>query len=139
VTDFAEVPTLKPEQAFWQALATVGIPSVLVFGGIFYFFGIGADEWFVYVVFSGVPIVLLLPLVYRRYRKGPPPPLTSKQHKIRAIIFGCVATFYLVALAVRPDSRREISTWVFMGGWSMMATNHFLLARKSEQTPSPQA
>lgn len=63
---------MNPRRAFWEAVATVCIPTLLIWGVLLYFIRTNArsDEWPLYVVFIVLPLPLIFP-VYKRYLRGP--------------------------------------------------------------------
>ena len=78
-----------------EAIATVCIPSALIWGIIFCFFPAEArtDLWPVFLILFAIPLPLIF-LVYHRYRNGPsygPTLKSSKYHFWTAAAFAALA------------------------------------------------
>src|SRR6476646_11500252 len=67
--DREEIIVMTSQNAFWQSLVTVGVPSILILGTSLYVIGFRGDEWTIYAAFFLLPVILLTPLVYRNYKK----------------------------------------------------------------------
>jgi hypothetical protein len=105
------MPEMPAEKAFWHATFTVGIAALIVAGFLLYLVGPHAEEWPAFVVVILVPAILLFPLVYHRYQRGPQPQPTPRQHRKSAILFG----------------------WVSAAAWLAIALDHLRRARQSKQ------
>src|SRR5438045_8357438 len=93
--ELEDLPGLPTKRALWEALATVVIPSLLISSLLLYWVGFRVEEWLVYVIVFFVPVVLLLPIVFIRYRNGVERrKLTRRQHIIRAIVCGSMAVCF---------------------------------------------
>jgi uncharacterized membrane protein YhaH (DUF805 family) len=88
---------MTSRKAFWLTLATVGIPSVLIWGFLLYKVGPQVDEFPLYLLFILLPALFLAPLVHRRYMNGPvQKTLTRDAYLRQAIVTGCLAVIYTV-------------------------------------------
>ncbi len=63
---------MTPKRAFWEAVGTVAVPSLLIWVTVFYFFKAQStsDEWLLWAFLVVLPLPLVIPL-YHRYLKGP--------------------------------------------------------------------
>ncbi len=130
------LPGLPPKRAFWEALATVGIPSLLISSVLLYWVGFRVEEWLVYVIVFFVPVVLLLPVVFIRYFNGVEPrKLSWRQHAIRAIVCGSMAVcFASISFWEWHDGMRIRPTWPIIAlSWLVIAADHLRQARKAEK------
>jgi peptidoglycan/LPS O-acetylase OafA/YrhL len=128
------MPEMPAEKAFWHATFTVGIAALIVAGFLLYLVGPHAEEWPAFVVVILVPAILLFPLVYHRYQRGPQPQPTPRQHRKSAILFGCVATVYIFAtIAEHKTGWRSRLGWVSAAAWLAIALDHLRRARQSKQ------
>jgi len=137
--DLDDLPGLPPKRAFWEALATVGIPSLLISSVVLYWVGFRADEWLIYAVVFFVPVVLLLPVVFIRYLNGVKPrKLTQRQHIIRTIVCGSMAACFAgISFWEWHDGMRMRPTWPIMAlAWLVIAADHLRNARKAEDAVS---
>src|SRR5258708_13260011 len=90
---------MTKRRAFWEALATVGIPTLLVWGGLGYFFRVrlGVDGLLGISFFSLLPLLLFFP-IYGRYKKGLPPggrERTPKYYFVSGVAFILMAAAYV--------------------------------------------
>jgi hypothetical protein len=61
--------TMTPKRALWEALATVCVPSVVIWGTLLHFARAQPDEWPIYLILFALPLPLIFP-IYNRYRTG---------------------------------------------------------------------
>src|SRR5690348_2455176 len=80
------------ERAFWEAVATVAIPSLIIWGALLYVIRANAvaDEWPLYVIFMALPLPLVFP-IYKRYLRGP----SVKVEKPGTLYIGAAASAVL--------------------------------------------
>ena len=60
---------MTPRRAFWEAVSTVAIASLFVWGILLYRVKPHLDEWPLYLLFFALPLFLVVPIYYR-YRDG---------------------------------------------------------------------
>ena len=60
---------MTPKRAFWEALGTVAVPSLVIWGSL-QRTQATSDERFVYLFLAALPLPLAIPL-YHRYMRGP--------------------------------------------------------------------
>ncbi|HLJ90283.1 MAG TPA: hypothetical protein VKZ53_25965 [Candidatus Angelobacter sp.] len=65
--------TMTEKKAFWQALAVVGIPNLVIWGALLYFLRavLPLNGWPLYLIFIALPFPLVF-LLYKRYRREVP-------------------------------------------------------------------
>jgi TRAP-type uncharacterized transport system fused permease subunit len=83
------------ERALWEAVATVAIPSIVVWSVLLYVIrdNATADEWPLYAIFMALPLPLIFP-IYKRYLRGP----SARVEKPRTL-FIAAAAFAVLGLA----------------------------------------
>lgn len=108
---------MTKERALWEAVATVAIPSLIIWGVLLYLVSANAtsDEWPLYLIFVVLPFPLIFP-IYRRYLRGP----SAKPERPRTLFIWAVASAVLgsayVALAFfRPRDRYDLLSHLVMG------------------------
>ena len=76
------------ERALWEAVATVAVPSLIIWGVLLYFVRTNATaaEWPLYLIFVALPLPLIFP-IYKRYLRGP----TAKAEKPRTLFIAAAA------------------------------------------------
>jgi hypothetical protein len=130
-------PGMDEKKAFRHALMTVGVAVLLVGGVVFYLTGWQSELWMVQLLVILVPALLLVPLVYRKYANGPPPPLTPQQHRTRAVLLGLLCSASVVVIFIDHRSGwGRVSQFCYSGALLVMALNHLRACRK-ERAPSP--
>lgn len=87
---------MTPTRAFWEACATVCIPSLVIWGFALFFVPPIArgDEWLLWTVFFLLPFPLMYP-IYKRYLKG-----TSRAETLRTRRYHLTAAFFYAALSI---------------------------------------
>src|SRR5690349_8643129 len=76
-------------RALWHALATVGAGVAIVCLFAVFFLKSDTEAWLIFLVIVLVPALLLLPVVYHNYMKGPKRRrFTRRQNLAFAIMFG---------------------------------------------------
>src|SRR4051812_8686834 len=90
--------TMTPNRAFWEAVATVCIPILVVWGGLLYLLRTNArpDEWPLYVIFIALPLPLIFP-IYKRYLRGPSTgrERSPKTHFVAGIASAALGSSYI--------------------------------------------
>jgi len=120
---------MTPRRAFWEALATVGIPSLLIWGAILYSIRTNAnpDEWPLYLIFVGVPLLLFFP-IYKRYKKGVRYGVESRTrgyHLKCAILYAALSVvFAVLALRVHRNRWDLIIDLMLAAGWLLTSADH---------------
>ena len=136
---------MTPDKALWHALMTVGLGVLLVAGFVLYvgsrsaFWPAFVDLWPVLAIIFLVTALILLPFVYRKYRNGPPPPLTRRQHLERAAFLGVLACVYTLLIVFDNEPARHLVwKWLIAGGWLVSGLDHLRRAyKRKEESPSP--
>ncbi len=129
---------MTEQKAFWHALMTVGLAALLVIGFLLYLLPSHLDFGPAVIVTVLVIPLILLPMVYRKYVNGPPPPLTRQQHLKRAVVWGLLGCAYVVSIFV--DHRTGwglVWKWSYSGSFLLTALDHLRRAYKKEANPSP--
>lgn len=100
---------MNPKQALGQASLTVGLP-ILVLGGLFlYLFRpAGGEEWSVYVAVLLFPFLLLLPLIYRNYRRGAQP-ASAKRQWVAGVFFVLSGAAYAIDAFLTPGDKWRLT------------------------------
>jgi hypothetical protein len=107
---------MNPKQALRDALLAVALPTLVLSSGLWYWIGT-AEELPFYIGFFVVPTVLLLPLVYRKYRRGPHPP-SAKQQGLAGVLFVITGAGYAVdAFLTHGDKWRILLRFSIALGW----------------------
>jgi hypothetical protein len=117
---------MTESKAFWHAVATVGSALLIVCAPALYFLRSDLEVWLIFLLFMLVPALLLLPLIYHNYMKGPSRRRFSRrQHLVFAILFGALAIAYL-GTKIHHSTRgwEAVSTWAIGGGWLLIAIDH---------------
>jgi hypothetical protein len=129
---------MSPRRAFWEAVATVCIPTLAIWGVLFYVVRTSArsDEWPLHVIFIALPLPLIFP-IYRRYLRGPSVRNdgSPKTNFIAAIASAALGSSYVVStLLHHRDSSGLVLKLVIGIGWLLIAGEKFrrgIRARKS--------
>ena|SRR5258708_35033720 len=126
---------MTKRRAFWEALATVGIPTLLVWGGLGYFFRVrlGVDGLLGISFFSLLPLLLFFP-IYGRYKKGLPPggrERTPKYYFVSGVAFILLAAAYVaLALSHNRDSLELASRVALALAWFAVGIDYLRRAKK---------
>jgi len=105
------------ERALWEAVATVAVPSLIIWGVLLYFVRTSAtsDEWPLYLIFVALPLPLIFP-IYKRYLRGP----TARVEKPRPLFIAAAASAvlgsaYVVSAFFHPRDRYDLLSHLVMG------------------------
>jgi len=85
-----------------------------------------------------ITALLLVPLIYRKYVNGPPPPLTRGQYLKRAAFFGVFGCLYMTGVFMDHDTGWNLF-WqcVTLVIWWMDGAKYLWLAyKRKEEYPS---
>jgi hypothetical protein len=129
---------MSPRRAFWEAVATVCIPTLAIWGVLLYVVRTNArsDEWPLYVIFVALPLPLIFP-IYRRYLRGPivRNEGSPKTNFIAAIASAALGSSYLVSTLLHHRGSSGLVFKLVIGiGWLLIAGEKFrrgIRARKS--------
>jgi len=134
---------MTPHKAFWHALLTVGL-GVLLVASLLLYLGEhselkGHNElWPVLAFVFLVTAIILVPVVYRRYMKGPRPLLTPQQHRAQAAWQAVAAIVYFGIHWAQPgENRMSKWAWMIVGIWLASALNHLRQAYEKAGKSSP--
>jgi hypothetical protein len=123
-------------KAFWLTLATVGIPSVLIWGILLHFIGFGLNEWPAYALLILISALLLSPFVYRSYRdRATAKKLTRDDYLRRAIVSGASTVVFLVLGFMHAQYRQgSAKNWMMPALWFLATFYNLHRASKAEKT-----
>jgi uncharacterized membrane protein HdeD (DUF308 family) len=132
---------LPPEEAFWKALAFVGITSLAVWSAIWIFVGLRAGfqgkEWVVGLIPFLLTVLLLTPAVYYNYLRGPQARKRSRGVSIfLGICYVCMSAGRIVDVLQRRTHRDLWVEIVFTFANLLLAAFFFYRAFKSNDTVS---
>ena len=105
------------EHALWEAIATVAVPSLIIWGVLLYLVRANStsEEWPLYLIFVALPLPLIFP-IYKRYLRGP----SVKAEKPRTLFIWATASALLGSANVasaffRPRDRYDLLSHLVMG------------------------
>jgi hypothetical protein len=133
---------MTPRRAFWEALATVGIPSFVIWGTTLYSIRTNAnpDEWPLYLIFVGLPLLLFFP-IYKRYKKGVRYVVDSRTrgyHVKCATLYAALSVLYaVIALRVHRNGWDLVIYLTFAAAWLLTSADHIRRAAKSRANLPP--
>jgi hypothetical protein len=117
---------MNRERAFWEAVATVAIPSLIIWGVLFYFIRANStpDEWPLYIIFVALPLPLIFP-IYKRYLRGPIERVESPRSLfVAAVVCIALGLSYLVFTALRHrDNADLVFHLVLVAGWLLIGAD----------------
>jgi hypothetical protein len=133
---------MTPTSAFLEAVATVCIPTLVVWGLLLYSVRTNArpDEWPVYLIFFALPLPLIFP-IYRRYLRSPVvgQELRPRTYFVRAAATAVVGSAYIVSTLLRHMETPDLVIKFFMGtGWLLVAGDNLRRAMRSKKTLAAQ-
>ena len=108
---------MTQERAFWEAVATVSIPSLIIWGVLLYVVRANAtaDEWPLYVIFIALPLPLIFP-IYKRYLRGPVAKLENPRTLfVWAAISAALGSAYVVSTLLRRRDNSDLVIHLVMG------------------------
>jgi hypothetical protein len=120
---------MSPSRAFWEAVATVCIPTLVIWGVLLYVIRTNArsDEWPLYMIFIALPLPLIFP-VYRRYlqRPGARNDGSPKANFIAAIASTVLGLSYVVSTLLHHRDNSDLVIKLVMGvSWLLIAGVRF--------------
>ena len=123
------IPVMTRERALWEAIATVAIPTLLIWGVLLYVVRGNArsDEWPLYVIFLALPLPLIFP-IYKRYLRGPHATKlrTPRYHFLSATATGALGLAYVVFTWLHHRDNSDLVIHVIFGiGWFLIGVRHF--------------
>jgi phosphoglycerol transferase MdoB-like AlkP superfamily enzyme len=129
---------MTDRKAFMQALMTVGLAALVASGILLYMTRSHRNLWPAVIAIALIVTLILLPLVSRKYQKGPPARPTRNQRIALAVMFGVVAALSFVFI-LRGHYTGWRLFWQSCNAaiWLLLALNHLRLAYKKEGTASP--
>jgi hypothetical protein len=128
------------ERAFWESVATVCIPSVLVWGLVAYLFRANArgDEWPIYLFLFALPLPLIFP-IFSRYRRGAQLAAKVKSrryHTVLAVLYVAIAAIYVAEGSIHHGQRMDLwSQLIGAAFWLFFGIQHAYRAAKTPATP----
>jgi len=128
---------MTPRRAFWEAVATVCIPTLVIWGVLLYLVRINArsDEWPLYVIFIVLPLPLIFP-IYKRYLRGPKPQNegTPRTNFIAAIASAILGFSYVIFSSAHHRDREDLVIHLVMGAaWLLIAGEKFRRGVKAKR------
>lgn len=132
---------MSPRRALWEAVATVGIPSLFIWGVLFYFLGknSGSDERAFWIVFMVLPLPLIYP-VYKRYLRGEriAREESPRTHFIGAVIFAVLGFSYIISALHHRDKPDLIFNLSIGICWVLIACDRIRRGMKARNLASQQ-
>lgn len=127
---------MTSRKAFWLTLATVGIPSILIWGFLLYKIGPQADEFPLYLLFILLPSFFLAPIVRRRYMNGPAQKILTRDGYLKRAIFStCLAIIYTISSLMDSQTGwRHLMNWGVAAVWALGSMDSLRRASKAEKT-----
>jgi hypothetical protein len=119
---------MTPRRAFWEALVTIGVPSLLVWGVVLYLLRaqVSAEDWPLFAILVALPLPLFFP-IYHRYRKGIHPGQQNRKpwfHLACAILIASLAVDYVFD-ALHRSSWDRLFHLALAAGWLFVSIDHF--------------
>jgi len=131
---------MPPEEAFWKALAMVGITSLAVWSAIWGFvgfrIGLQGDEWPAGLILFVLTVLFLTPVLYHNYRRGSQ---TRKSSRRVNILLGICALGVSVGNSIEALQWPKHNQWWHLAAafaWLLFAANYFHRAFKPAKTDS---
>ena len=120
---------MSPSRAFWEAVATVCIPTLVIWGVLLYVIRTNArsDEWPLYVIFIALPLPLIFP-IYKRYLRGPGVRNdgSPKANFVAAIASAVLGLSYIVSTLLHHRANSDLVIKLVMGiSWLLIAGVRF--------------
>ena len=127
------------ELAFWEAVATVAIPSLIIWGVLLYVIRANAlaDEWPLYAIFIALPLPLIFP-IYKRYLRGP----SVKLEKPRTLFIAAAASVVfgsanIVFTLIHHRDNSDLAFHLVIGvGWLLIGGEKLRRAVKARSSKS---
>lgn len=117
---------VNQKQAFWEALAVVVIPSLLLGSVLWFWVRPAGTEWPIYLGVFLVPTLLLLPLVYGKYRRTAQPG-QPKRRQLAGVLFLIAGAGYAVdAFLSDGDKWRVLLRFAFAIMWFALGATFLL-------------
>lgn len=105
------------ERALWEAVATVAVPSLIIWGVLLYLErqNATAEEWPLWLIFVALPLPLIFP-IYKRYLRGP----SVKAEKPRTLLIAAAASAvlgsaYVISAFFHPRDRYDLLSHLVIG------------------------
>jgi hypothetical protein len=134
---------MTPRRAFWEAITTICVPILAVWGTILYLFRtrLSWDEVPFLLIVIALPLPLIIP-IYKRYLRGTSTTKlrTPRFHYIFAIVSAVLGSAYIVSTVLRHRGRMDLVTDLIVGtGWLLIGIDHLRRAaqarKDARQTP----
>ena len=113
------------ERAFWEATATVAVPSLVFWGVVLYVTRANAtaDTWLIYAILIALPLPLIFP-IYKRYLRGPTPKVEKPRTLFAvAVVCALVGSANLIYTLIRHRDKSDLAihlvigaAWILIGG-----------------------
>ena len=124
------------ERALWEAVATVAIPSLIIWGVLFFVLRANAraDEWPLYLIFLALPLPLIFP-IYKRYLRGPKERVdVPGRCFFSAIICLAVSLAYVVFAIDRHRDKSDLVGHLIMGlAWLLIGADNLRRGMKASK------
>lgn len=139
----------REQKAFRHSLIIVGVAVLGVFGMFACQAGLHSGNWSIYAPVILVSGLLVFPLVYFSYKRGPQRPVARRYSILSAVLCGALAIGYFVSGLVEPkivgpELVGRKTGWglaralVFGAIWMFAALAHLRRAyKRKEESPSP--
>lgn len=127
--------TMTLKRAFWEAVATVCVPSLLIWIFVAYLLRakVDAEAWPIYLVLVILPFPLCIP-VYRYYLKGTQfrRPRTRRSYVVSAIFFGILSFDYSLRLLLHHGSGDSWFPLLSAIGWLGLCIDQVIRAVRTK-------
>jgi|KBSMisStaDraftv2_1062788.scaffolds.fasta_scaffold289917_2 hypothetical protein len=131
---------MTPERALWQAVATVAIPTLIIWGVLLYALRENAnpDEWPLYIIFIALPLPLIFP-IYKRYLRGPSVRVEKPRTLfIAAAVSVALGSTYVGFSILHHRDNSDLAFHLAVGaGWLLIGGEKLRRALKARSNKSP--
>ena len=127
---------MSSQKAFWLSLATVAVPSILIWGTLLYVIGMRVNEWALYAGFILLTIIFLAPLVYRNYKNRASSKKPTRDVYLKSAVFTGSMGIAFSVMAILHHEYRDGSwiNWIMPVCWAIGTIIHLRNAFKSGKT-----
>jgi len=128
------------ERGLWEAVATVAVPSLVVWSVLLFVIRANAtaDEWPLYVIFIALPLPLIFP-IYKRYLRG----ASARVEKPRTLFiagaaFAVLGSANIIGTLIHHRDNSDLAFHLVIGvAWLLFGGEKFRRAVKAKSNGSP--
>lgn len=128
------------ERALWEAVATVAVPSLVVWSVLLFVIRANAraDEWPLYVIFMALPLPLIF-LIYKRYLRATSATVEKPRTLfIAALAFAVLGSANVIGTLVHHRDNSDLALHLVIGvAWLLIGGEKFRRAVKAKSNGSP--